>query len=189
MGRGKDGYTSLLIEEEGGSAVEVVSEENGVLISTILRQFFMSLKVLGKWKHWGKSMDRKFLNIQTNMEQNHAFIAASLASPNTTQKQQQLPPPASDQTNDAPKSENFGLENSDEDEDDGAVYDDSKPILFNEEQTKIIRRVMRKWWRLAKLEGSPKLCDELGEGEFQVNWTRAVAPRLEGRIKEVKKSE
>ncbi|KAF2752568.1 5'-nucleotidase, partial [Pseudovirgaria hyperparasitica] len=58
MARGKDGYDSLLIEAEGGKAVEIVSEENGVLISTLLRQYFMSLKVLGKWKMWGPSMGR-----------------------------------------------------------------------------------------------------------------------------------
>ena len=45
VARGKDGYESLLIKSEGGEAGEVVEEENGVLISTILRQYFMSLKV------------------------------------------------------------------------------------------------------------------------------------------------
>src|SRR5204863_4343523 len=49
MARGKDGFSSLLAKSEGGDAEEIVSEENGVLISTILRQYFLSLKVLGKW--------------------------------------------------------------------------------------------------------------------------------------------
>ncbi|KAJ9137557.1 Trifunctional nucleotide phosphoesterase protein YfkN [Pleurostoma richardsiae] len=65
MGRGKDGYKSLLIEEEGGRAEVVVSEENGVLISMMLRQYFMALKVLDHWAllgaamkhHWGKVVD------------------------------------------------------------------------------------------------------------------------------------
>jgi hypothetical protein len=47
----------------------------------------------------------------------------------------------------------------------------------------IMRRVFRKWCRLAGVEG--KLCDDLAEGEFEVSWTRAVAPRVEGRIKMV----
>ncbi|KAF2175958.1 hypothetical protein K469DRAFT_701278 [Zopfia rhizophila CBS 207.26] len=80
MGRRKDGYTSLLIEEEGGTAKKIVSEENGVLISTILRQYFMSLKVLGKWKHWGKSMDRTFSSIQTNLQSTRKMYDASPCS-------------------------------------------------------------------------------------------------------------
>jgi 2',3'-cyclic-nucleotide 2'-phosphodiesterase (5'-nucleotidase family) len=58
MGRGKDGYRSLLVQPEGGECEEVVSEENGMLISAMLRQYFMSLTVLAKWKGWGPSLDR-----------------------------------------------------------------------------------------------------------------------------------
>jgi 5'-nucleotidase len=35
------------------------------------------------------------------------------------------------------------------------------------------------------LKNAPDLCDELGGKEFVVNWTKAIAPRLEGRIVEV----
>jgi 5'-nucleotidase len=59
MGRGKDGFESLLAKSEGGVAEEIVSEENGILISTLLRQYFLSMKVLGRWRrmislhgHW-----------------------------------------------------------------------------------------------------------------------------------------
>ena len=45
MVRGKDGFTSLVLEEDGGPAKSVVDEESGLLISSILRQYFMSLKV------------------------------------------------------------------------------------------------------------------------------------------------
>ncbi|KLU82216.1 flagellar associated protein [Magnaporthiopsis poae ATCC 64411] len=38
MSRGKDGYKSLRIKKEGGDAEEIVSEENGILISMMLRQ-------------------------------------------------------------------------------------------------------------------------------------------------------
>jgi 2',3'-cyclic-nucleotide 2'-phosphodiesterase (5'-nucleotidase family) len=58
MARGKDGYRSLLVQPEGGECEEVVSEENGVLISTILRQYFMSLTVMDKWAGWAPSMER-----------------------------------------------------------------------------------------------------------------------------------
>lgn len=50
VSRGKDGYESMT-EDAGGKYV--VDEENGVLIAMILRQYFLSLKVLGKWKGIG----------------------------------------------------------------------------------------------------------------------------------------
>jgi 5'-nucleotidase len=67
MARGKDGFTSLLVKSEGGEAEEIVSEENGILISMMLRQYFMSLKIVGQWKMWGKSMDRHWQGVQKSM--------------------------------------------------------------------------------------------------------------------------
>ncbi|RMZ73794.1 5 -nucleotidase [Pyrenophora seminiperda CCB06] len=190
MGRGKDGYTSLLIQEEGGRAVEIVSEENGVLISTILRQYFMSLKVLGRWKRWGKSLDTKFEGIQAKLQQNHghAFHEAkpSSAPPSPVQAKRQSGI-GKIRGNGAAEEEAEDTEDPDaeEDEDDGALYDESVPISFTDKQVDVVRRVMRKWWRLAGLKGNPVPCDELGGEEFMVNWTKAIAPRLEGRIREV----
>jgi hypothetical protein len=188
MGRGKDGYTSLLIEEEGGTAVEVVSEENGVLISTILRQYFMSLKVLGKWKRWGKTRNNKFSEIQTNIQKNskHGFYEPSPTSPVDKQKPQF---PGLDKVAKQVQAAASGSESedpdADEDEDDGAEYDASSPITFNQQELDLLRRSLRKWMRLAKLQGSSKLCDELEQNEIQVNWTKAIAPRLEGRINDI----
>jgi 5'-nucleotidase len=191
-----DGYTSLLIEEEGGIAKELISEENGVLISTILRQYFMSLKVLGKWKRWGKSMNTRFSEIQTNLQKNHGhgFHEPSPTSPTASSKnnsQKDESEGTTNQRDNNPKTTTEEEEEEeedpdiDEDEDDGPMYDSRVPIQFSDKQTEIIRRVMKKWWRVAGLKGSPTACDELGGGEFQVNWTKAIAPRLEGRIKEV----
>jgi hypothetical protein len=179
MGRGKDGYTSLLIEAEGGTAKEIVSEENGCLISTILRQYFMSLKILGKWKYWGPSMNRKFDKVQSNLQRTHTFVepTSKPASP------VQVRHPQVNKVKAAENTEMSSSSDEDEDEDDGAVYDDSKPILFSEHELSVLRRVMAKWWRLAGLKGSPRCCDVLGAEEFQANWTRAIAPRVEGRIK------
>lgn len=58
MSRGKDGFTSLLVKSEGGEVEEIVDEENGALISTMLRQYFLSLRVLGRWQRWSQSMAR-----------------------------------------------------------------------------------------------------------------------------------
>ncbi|KAF2465527.1 5'-nucleotidase [Lindgomyces ingoldianus] len=162
MGRGKDGYTSLLIEEEGGTAKEIVSEENGVLISTILRQYFLSLKVLGKWKMWGPSLTRSWTNIQENLQKTHPVLEPEQ--------------PRNSEGTETP------LDESDSELTDS---DDPAPVSRKEKEVVIIRKVMRKWWRLAGLPGHPSLCEEMGEGEFHVPWTKAVAPRVEGRIKEV----
>lgn len=162
-----------------------MSEENGVLISTILRQYFMSLKVLGKWKRWGKSMTGKFDSIQTNLQKHgHAFHEPSPTSPTAPRHPNVERVVNESKTSSSTDSESEDPD-ADEDEDDGALYDASAPIAFSDRQIEIIRRVMRKWWRVAGLKGHPELCDELGGGEFVVNWTKAIAPRLEGRIREV----
>ncbi|KAI9761837.1 MAG: hypothetical protein M4579_000777 [Chaenotheca gracillima] len=82
MARGKDGYDSLLVKSEGGEAEEIVSEENGVLISTILRQYFMSLKVLGKWRRWGPSMTRHWNGVHDKIRENGGIRDAKSQLPN-----------------------------------------------------------------------------------------------------------
>jgi hypothetical protein len=67
MARGKDGYTSLLAKSEGGEAHEVIPEESGMLISTILRQYFLSLKVLGKWHNWCMNLDRHWDKVHNKL--------------------------------------------------------------------------------------------------------------------------
>ena len=47
----------------------------------------------------------------------------------------------------------------------------------------IMRRVFRKWCRLAGVSG--KTCDDLTESECEVGWTKPIAPRVEGRIQMV----
>ncbi|EEQ34333.1 hypothetical protein McanMca71_007939 [Microsporum canis] len=68
MARGKDGFASLLVKSEGGEAEEIVSEEDGLLISTILRQFFLSNKILGKWSRLSRSLNRHFIDIHKKLK-------------------------------------------------------------------------------------------------------------------------
>ncbi|EED20999.1 5'-nucleotidase, putative [Talaromyces stipitatus ATCC 10500] len=74
MARGKDGYTSLLVQSEGGEIEELVSEENGMLISAILRQYFLSLKVMGKWRRMSKSLHKHWDGVHSRL---HAQIGGS----------------------------------------------------------------------------------------------------------------
>ena len=64
----KDGYQSLLVQPEGGEAEEVVSEENGILISMMLRQYFLSLKVLRRWKKVNPALKQHWKEVQENLQ-------------------------------------------------------------------------------------------------------------------------
>jgi hypothetical protein len=73
MAHGKDGFDSLLAKSEGGQAEEVVSEENGILISTMLRQYFLSLKVLGRWRRWA-SLHKHWDDVHSKLHQAHEIV-------------------------------------------------------------------------------------------------------------------
>jgi hypothetical protein len=76
MAHGKDGYGSLLAKSEGGRAEEIVSEENGILISTMLRQYFLSLKILGRWRRW-TSLHKHWDGIHSKLHQDHEIVESS----------------------------------------------------------------------------------------------------------------
>lgn len=189
-------------------AKEVVSEENGVLISTIIRQYFMSLKVIGKWKLFGPSMERTWTKMQHEIEHSHPIFepkppatraiealrekhtspdrsgsSHSSKSRSRSPSGRHTPGGVHPEGSETPLDESADEFGSDDDEAEGDKP--SSPVIRHEHELAIIRKVMKKWWRLAGIKGTPRACEELGEGEFQVNWTKAIAPRLEGRIKDV----
>lgn len=190
MVRGKDGFTSLLLDSDGGSAKSIVSEENGMLISMILRQYFMSLKVLGRWKNWGAHMGRHWGGVHRELHDVHPVrepVKPGEAVPNGAQSK----------TKDTQKVPSLvGKAQQSHDHADGEAASDSEddehpradlpavPTDVSEHERKLVimRRVMRKWWRLAGLKGHPNLCEEAGE-EFGAHWTKGIAPRVEGRIR------
>ncbi|OAX77895.1 hypothetical protein ACJ72_07801, partial [Emergomyces africanus] len=113
MARGKDGYTALLAQSEGGEAEEIISEENGALISTILRQYFLSLKVLGKWNRLGPSMHRHWDSVNERWHGRGWMEATSpLASPEEPPKQPLLIPIVDGKDNPAKYSSNFQYESA-----------------------------------------------------------------------------
>lgn len=57
MVAGRDGYEALTLEHGGAECL--VDDENGVLISTIIRQYFLSLKAAGKWRNMGTFKELK----------------------------------------------------------------------------------------------------------------------------------
>lgn len=184
MARGKDGFDSLRTVSEGGEAEEIVSEENGILISMMLRQYFMSLKTMGKWRNWGQNMERHWNGVQHELREKHPIISPATPSGQTADIASRTEP-LQEQAGRANSDESSGDEySSTESEDDSHHHKpDKESLAKRERELQIMRKVMGKWWRLAKLPGQPKVCDTMDEGEFKVHWTRAICPRLEGRIR------
>ncbi|EME82924.1 uncharacterized protein MYCFIDRAFT_153650 [Pseudocercospora fijiensis CIRAD86] len=213
MVRGKDGFTSLMLEGQGGSARSIVSDENGMLISMILHQYFMSLKVLGKWKLFGKGMSGHWGKIHGSLHKSHPILDASPVAASTANTDKITPAPSVSQDEQVhtngeareslvDRAQNHSRQGSDlahrpsksrklkheecttaaaadsDSEDEHDLPED--PI--RERELYVMRKVMRKWCRLAGLHGKAEMCAQKGE-DFAVAWTRGIAPRLEGRIK------
>ena len=173
MARGKDGYDSLLTKSGGGTADEVVSEENGMLISTIIRQYFLSLKVLRKWKQFGPSLGRHWGGIHDELHRSHPVIDPKPPQDKVVEAFRRAA--NRDNKYSRPISPHRGGLDTplDESEDE---YAHIKPVPTHvtdrERELVIMRKVMHKWWRIAGLPGHPQLCDQLGDGEFAINWTK-----------------
>ncbi|KAI1874325.1 uncharacterized protein JN550_002904 [Neoarthrinium moseri] len=184
MARGKDGFDSLLIEEEGGKAKEIVSEENGILISMMLRQYFMSLRVMGQWKNWGNAINRHWNEVSKKVSACHPHF--------------QPTPQATPTSPSASKS--HGWDNwtpqkvrsrrgsvlpreEESDSEDEGTHEAEKDVEGVDKELQIMRRVFGKWAKIAGVEC--KVADELNQNEFDVDWTTPIAPRVEGRITQI----
>jgi 5'-nucleotidase len=159
MGRGKDGYDSLLVKSEGGEAEEVVSEENGMLISMMLRQYFMSLKIIGKWKHWGKSLSRHWNAIHEDLHQTHPVVEPNLDGEELARK----------------NTRTGTTTPLDDSEDESGHRVPAHSDQLKDRELLIARKVSRKWRRLAGIRPEANCVDPMHEGEFQVHWTRVSA--------------
>ncbi|KAL8990491.1 MAG: hypothetical protein Q9177_000862 [Variospora cf. flavescens] len=202
MGRGKDGFTPLLVRSEGGEAEEVVSEENGILISMMLRQYFMSLKVLRRWKGWGPSMGRHWGGVQDKLRADGGGgpVEDVGVEPKKQQQQQQ-------QTHKHTRSGNLKTHHhsggydlvdtdDDDDDDDGEGLSASETAVAEGEQEgrrmALARSAIRHWMRVAGIKAEQvETVDEEQEQNATTttttappppDWTRGIAPRLEGRI-------
>lgn len=158
MARGKDGYDSLLIQKEGGEAEEIVSEEGGVLISMILRQYFMSLKVLGRWTALGPEKGAALGDISKEMDQHHGGDAATSAAT------------AGSASSKAQQDGGGGFADSDDEQDESSV----NPV--EADRTNVLaRKVVRKWMKAAGVK-----IENVGVVDTSASvplWTKGIAPR------------
>lgn len=188
MTRGKDGFTSLLAKSSGGELEEIVSDENGILISMLLRQYFMSLKVLGRWSKWGNNMNRHWQGVHKELHKAHPVAEPAPKTPLPDDLSSglllQARPELNRSQSSSVKDKEEGKFLDDSDDEDHTVESDAPQheIRDQERRMRIMRRVMNKWRRLSGIP-APKSCDSIGVGEFDVEWTHAIAPRVEGRIK------
>ncbi|KAI1322567.1 Metallo-dependent phosphatase [Xylariaceae sp. FL0255] len=182
MARGKDGYDSLLAKSEGGQAEEIVSEENGILISMLLRQYFMSLRVMGK-------VGTTHTHHEPCPPSPISPVMASRRQTSIRERRASLLKPAdTDETDSEDENDVEGDAGGDgapdgcEGQGEQIERRGSKADVVEslDRELNIMRQVFRKWTRIAGVKC--KVCDSLREGEFEVDWTRAIAPKVEGRI-------
>ncbi|KAJ4174577.1 hypothetical protein NW754_004996 [Fusarium falciforme] len=198
MGRGKDGFTSLLVKSEGGECEEIIEEENGILISAMLRQYFMGLLTVGKWKN----LAQHWVNVAERCETPMSPVKTSfnVDFPSLTSLAKKLPeeektekPAAKDpwgrflkrrfSINVRPHNENDGDEEAVEEKE---KEKGEEPEEEEHEDPAAVRLdfeilIMRKYWAKWVLKAGVKasVCDPL---DITVDWTRCIAPVTDGRI-------
>ena len=202
MARGKDGFTSLMPKSAGGPCEEIISDENGILISMLLRQYFLSLKILGRWNRGTQHLHRHFEDrVHDSLHACHPVKAprkpstiTMLVSPNSGKAIPAAPAQVANRP--APDFKNpFGAADGQanehdpedsEDECDNSLTQTPSAGDRMDRQCMIMRKVLRKWFRLAGLKGHPGIsgphADVQEEFQVEMGWTKAISPRVEGRI-------
>lgn len=197
MGRGKDGYDSLLVEAEGGTAEEVVDEENGILISTMLRQYFMGLRTVGQWKnlseHWVRVASEVSTPVAERKEGHGAPWDDELASAVQSLKDSAVNGVDSPSWREwmqkrlgiharpAEGDEDTDMETNAADGREAANGTDEHDLTAIDLELLLMRKFFGRW--AARIGAKGRAADPLVEGDFAVDWTRVIAPCLEGRIK------
>ena len=207
MGRGKDGFSSLLVQSEGGDAEEIVPEESGVLISVILRQYFLSLKVMGSWARWSPGLRRHWDRVHANLHgdgylakpspkptgQEGSVDVHKLPQQRKSSKQRyyygRFPQDRKNLDVDADVSEHDHMD-SDSDDDPEVLKSPvpttnyvTAPAKSSEDEhrrLRLARWATRKWMKLV-ISGETTPVAE-GLHDAAPLWTPGIAPKLEGRI-------
>lgn len=192
-----------MIEEEGGQAIEIVSEENGILISMLLRQYFMSLKVLDRWANLGPHMSKHWDKVASNVSKSHPCMPPKRSSsPVTTNKPNASASGANKKGWDhfspakiRARRSSVGPLTERETDVDNNDSGSSTPLPLpaapsltgiseekddDEKELSLLRKFFRRWCRKAGVHAEAG--SELEEDEVDCDWTQAIAPKLEGRI-------
>ncbi|MCJ1469141.1 hypothetical protein MMC07_007774 [Pseudocyphellaria aurata] len=176
MARGKDGYDSLLIKSEGGDTEEVVSEENGILISMIMRQYFMSLKVVGKWTRWGPNMGKHWKSVNERLHEGGRIREPGDNTSEVTHER------SLSDGNSKIAIDGHHIDSDTDDELD--LRSDSlqtvkvKADAQKQREKDTARKAARKWMRLAGVkQENVGIVAEQTSSKFMPHWTKGIAPR------------
>lgn len=176
MARGKDGYDSLLIKSEGGDAEEVVSEENGILISMILRQYFMSLKVVGKWRRWGPNMGKHWKSVNERLHKGGKIREPGDNTSGVTHEK------TLSHGNSKIAVDGHDIDSDTDDEldlnPDPLQTMKVKADAQKQRERGIVRKAARTWMRLAGVKReNVGIVAEQTSSKFMPHWTKGIAPR------------
>lgn len=173
---------------------EIIDEESGILISTMLRQYFMALRTVGRWQkladHWmdiASSVHHEPLSDHSEQQDDglsdelHApyedtwkdFIRARLGHSKAPHDEHTS---FSDHEVHSDASTGTGTPNLDV----GADPDTQMDI-----DILLLRKFWTRWAVKAGIKSCP--CDPVSKEACLVDWTRLIAPAVEGRVKMVQK--
>ncbi|KAK6331511.1 hypothetical protein TWF730_004592 [Orbilia blumenaviensis] len=207
MQRGKEGNEMM------ADCEIVVNSESGLLLSTLLRQYFLSLKILGSWSTQPNPADPSGTNRQPSSASSSEDSIAETFIEHPEQQQRLGRRPsmlhhstctsrrfqrlqARHREKGMLEDEPLSTENHDDDE-----AGDRSPIspVVDDATRKILddlkRKAGRKWGRLALgrgLQGDTEESrkEELGSrwDHHGLNWCKGIRPMVEGRIRTVKEA-
>lgn len=165
----------------------------------MLRQYFMSLKVLDQWAQWGPSMSSHWDKVVSNVTKSHPCIAPKKTHPTTPTTEEPVTPVSAkggkhgwDHFSPKKIRERRSSVGPLTERDTDVGRDDSSPPELRslegimeedtdeEHELRIMRKVFRRWCRKAGVRA--KAVDGLEENEVDCDWTRPIAPTIEGRI-------
>ena len=162
-----DGFETLKMESVGGEAEEIVPDEYGILISMVLRQYFMSLKVLSGMTGnmaWGQGMASTWGAINAKMNTIHPI-----------QESDKVDPEFHDPANKG-NVDDYGTDDED------APTPGTKESVEHGKKLAIMRKTLRRWRKYAGLKMDGELPSH-EEEKFDADWTKGICPLLDGRIK------
>ena len=180
------------MKSEGGEAKEIVDEENGFLISAMLRQYFMALRTIGQWKcisdHWVGVAEEANVPLSPGHTRDSEKMLGLHRPPKTESE-------AAGATWRGFLRKRVGLHkeplNDDDDDhfdplvqgrgsgEDGDTDEDKDMDL----EVLMMRKFWARWVRKAGVKST--VCDPLQDGDCAVDWTRVIAPVVEGRVRMV----
>ena len=155
------------MQSAGGDAEEVVPDEYGILISMMLRQYFMSLKVLSGMTGnmaWGSGMASTWGAVNAELSQIHPMRESDKVDP---------------AFHDPAEKGNVDTYGSD---DEDAPTPGTQESVEHGKKLAIMRKTLRRWRKYAGLKGDPALATHQEE-KHDADWTKGICPLLDGRVK------